>query len=82
MKAFTLGGKRERIEVNRPGSEEAGASWAGEAAGPAREPRFVAFLSTSLPKPGAELDGPGALAAGSETKLLAPTERGMVKEVE
>ena len=82
MKAFTLGGKRERIEVKRPGSDEAGASGVAEGAGPDRAPTFEALVRTLLPKPGGVLAETAALAGASETKLLAPMERGMVKEVE
>ena len=70
MKALTLGGKRERMEVKRPGSEEAGgpgAVWAG-----------AAGLSNAEDDEAALMFAP----VESETKLPAPIERGIVKEVE
>lgn len=84
MNALTLGGKRERIEVKRPGSEDAGGSGAAEAAGVGRAPRLEPDRSASRPKPdddeGVAL--PFALVESDTKLLLAPTERGMVKEVE
>lgn len=86
MKALTLGGKRERMDVNRPGSEEAGGSGAADAAGAAgRAPTLELDLKAWMPAPKPVEEERVALSlavAGSETKLPAPMERGRAKEVE
>lgn len=74
------------MDVNRPGSEEAGGSGVADAAGAAgRAPTLELDLKAWMPAPKpAEEEGVAlSLAvAGSETKLPAPMERGRVKEVE
>lgn len=85
MKALTLGGKRERIEVKRPGSEDAGGSGASDTEGAVRAPAPAPApdLKASRPKLGEGDEVALAFTAvGSETKLLAPIERGRVNEVE
>jgi len=71
--------------VNRPGSKEAGGSGVAAAGGAGRALKLEPVLSASMPAPKTEDDDGAALPFAlveSDTKLLAPIDRGMVNEVE